>query len=42
MDNDNYEIPVHSMDLVFDGEEWSFEFLERHLKRLIPSAKDYA
>ena len=48
IDDENYEIPVHSMDLVFDVEEWSyehttyFEFLERHLKRFIPSEKDYA
>ena len=48
IDDDNYEIPVHLMDLVFDVEEWSyehttyFEFLERHLQRFIPSVKDYA
>ena len=47
-DDDNYEIPVGSMDWVFDVEEWSyehtryFEFLERHLQRFIPSAEDYA
>ena len=48
IDDDNYEIPVRSMDWVFDVEEGSyeytiyFEFLERHLQRVIPSAKDYA
>ena len=48
IDNDDYEIPVRLMDWVFDVEEWSyehttyFEFLERHLQRFIPSAKDYA
>ena len=48
IDDDNYEIPVRSMDWVFDVEEWSyehtiyFEFLERHLQRFIPSANDYA
>ena len=48
IDDDNYEIQVRSIDWVFDVEEWSyehttyFEFLERHLKRLFPSAKDYA
>ena len=48
IDDDNYEIPVRSIDWVFDVEEWSyehatyFEFLERHLKKFIPSEKDYA
>ena len=48
IDDDNYEIPVRSIDWVFDVEEWSyehatyFEFLERHLKRFISSEKDYA
>ena len=48
IDDDNYEIPVRLMDWVFDVEECSyehttyFEFLERHLQRFIPSAKDYA
>ena len=48
IDDDNYEIPVRSMDLVFDVEEWSYEyttyfvFHERHLQRVIPAAKDYA
>ena len=48
IDDDNYEIPVRSMDWVFDVEEWSFEhttyfeFLESHLQRFIVSAKDYA
>ena len=48
IDEDNYEIPVRSIDWVFDVEEWSyehatyFEFLERHLKKFIPSEKDYA
>ena len=48
IDDDNYEIPVRSIDWVFDVEGWSyehttyFEFLERHLKRFIPSEKDYA
>ena len=48
IDDDNYDISVRSMDWSFDVEEWSyehttyFEFLERHLKRFIPSAKDYA
>ena len=47
IDDDN-EIPVRSIDWVFDVEEWSyehtnyFEFLERRLKRFIPSEKDYA
>ena len=47
IDDDN-EIPVRSIDWVFDFEEWSyehttyFEFLERRLQRFIPSAKDYA
>ena len=47
-DDNNYEIPLRLIDWVFDVEEWSyehttyFEFLERHLKRFIPSAKDYA
>ena len=46
--DDNYEIPVRSIDWVLDVEEWSFEhtayfeFLERHLNRFIPSEKDYA
>ena len=48
IDDDNYEKPIRSIDWVFDVEEWSyehttyFEFLERHLKRFIPSTKDYA
>ena len=48
IDVGNYEIPDRSIDWVFDVEEWSyehttyFEFLERHLQRFIPSAKDYA
>ena len=48
IDDDNFEIPVRLMDWLFHVEEWSyehttyFEFLERHLKRFIPSAKDYA
>ena len=48
IDNDNYEIPVRSIDLVFDFEEWSyehttyFEFLERHQKGFIPLETDYA
>ena len=48
IDDEDYEIPVRSIDWVFDFEEWSyehttyFEFLERHLQRFIPSAKDYA
>ena len=48
IDDDNYEIRVRSIDGVFDIEEWSydhttyFEFLERNLKRFIPSEKDYA
>ena len=48
IDDDNYEIPVRSMDWVFDVQEWSYErttyfgLLERHLQRFIPSAKDYA
>ena len=43
IDDDNYEIPVRSIDWVFDVEEWSyehatyFEFLKRHLKKFIPS-----
>ena len=47
IDDDN-EIPVRSIDWVFDVEEWSyehityFEFLQRHLKRFIPSEKNYA
>ena len=47
IDDDN-EIPVRSIDWVFDVEEWSyehatyFEFLERHLKKCIPLEKDYA
>ena len=47
-DDDSYEIPVHSIDWVFDVEEWSyehttyFEFLEEHLQRFIPPAKCYA
>ena len=47
IDDNNYEILVHSMDWVFDVQEWScehttcFEFLERQLQRFIPSAKDY-
>ena len=46
--DDNYEIPVRSIDWVLDDEELSFEhttyfeFLERHLNRFIPSEKDYA
>ena len=48
IDDDNYEIPVRSMDWVFDVEEWSyehttyFEFLERYLQRLSSPVKDYA
>ena len=48
IDDDNCEIPVHSMDWVFEVEEWSyehttyFEFLERHLQKLSASVKDYA
>ena len=48
IDDDNYEIPVRSIDWVFEVEEWSyehttyFEFLARNLKRFIPSEKDYA
>ena len=48
INDDNYEISVRLMDWVFDVKEWSsehttyFEFLERHLKRFSPSAKDYA
>ncbi len=49
MTNDhNSEIPVRSIDWVFDVEEWSFEhttyfeFLERHLNRFILSEKYYA
>ena len=47
IDDDNYEIAVRSMDWIFDVQECScehttfFEFLERHLQRFIPSAKDY-
>ena len=47
IDDDN-EIPVRSIDWVFDVEEWSyehityFEFLQRHLNRSIPSEKNYA
>ena len=47
IDDDN-EIPVRSIDWVFDVEEWSyehityFEFLQRHLKRFIPSEKNYS
>ena len=47
IDDDN-EIPVRSIDWVFDVEEWSyehityFEFLQRHLKSFIPSEKNYA
>ena len=48
IDDDNYEIPVRSIDWVFDVEEWSydhtayFEFLERNLKRFILLEKDFA
>ena len=48
IDDDNYEIPVRSIDWVFEVEEWFYEhttyyeFLERHLKRFIPSEKHYA
>ena len=48
IDDGNYEIPVRSIDWMFDVEEWSyehttyFEFLERHLQMFIPSAKDNA
>ena len=47
IDDDN-EIPVRSIDWVFDVEEWSyqhttyFKLLERHLKWFISSEKDYA
>ena len=48
IDDNNYEMPVRSMDWVSDVQEWSyeystyFEFFERHLQRLSPSVKDYA
>ena len=48
IDDDNYEIPVRSMDWIFDVQEWYFEhktyfeFLERHLQSLSPSVKNYA
>ncbi len=48
IDDDNYEIPVRSMDCVFDVQEGSYEyttyieFLEIHSKRLSPLAQDYA
>ena len=47
-DDDNYEIPVRSMDWVLGIQEWShehttyFEFIERHLQKLNASVKDYA
>ena len=48
IDHDDFEISVRLMDWLFHVEEWSYEhttyyeFLERHLKRFIPSEKDYA
>ena len=48
IDDDDFEISVRLMDRLFHVEELSYEhttyieFLERHLQRFIPSAKDYA
>ena len=47
IDDDN-EIPVRSIDWVFDVEEWSYEHItkfelqQRHLKRYITSEKNYS
>ena len=47
IDDDNYEIPVRSIDWVFEVQEWSyeytnyFEFFEREIQKLREIPRDY-